>query len=51
MKKGFDISAWQKNENGTPYYDDTHMQQAKEEGNEFVIIKLGENYNVDEFFE
>ena len=51
MKKGFDISAWQENENGTPYYDEYRMQQAKEEGNEFVIIKLGENYNVDELFE
>ncbi len=51
MKKGFDISAWQEAENGIPYYDECRMQQAKEEGNEFVIIKLGENYNVDEFFE
>lgn len=51
MKKGFDISAWQEDENGTPYYDKYRMKQAKEEGNEFVIIKLGENYNVDEFFE
>ena len=51
MRKGFDISAWQEAENGAPYYDECHMQQAKEEGNEFVIIKLGENYNVDEFFE
>lgn len=51
MKKGFDISSWQENENGTPYYDECRMQQAKEEGNEFVIIKLGENYNVDDFFE
>ena len=47
MKKGFDISAWQEDENGTPYYDECRMQQAKEEGNECVIIKLGENYNVD----
>ena len=50
MKKGFDISAWQEDENGIPYYDECHMQRAKEEDNEFVIIKLGENYNVDEFF-
>lgn len=50
MKKGFDISAWQENENGTPYYDELRMKQAKEEGNEFVIIKLGENYRVDELF-
>lgn len=27
------------------------MEQAKAEGNEFVIIKLGEAYNVDEYFE
>ena len=47
MRKGFDISAWQEGENGAPYYDECRMQQAKEEGNEFVIIKLGENYNVD----
>lgn len=51
MKKGFDISAWQENENGASYYDEYRMQQAKDEGNEFVIIKLGENYTVDEFFE
>ena len=40
MKKGFDISAWQESENGVPYYDEYRMQQAKDEGNEFVIIKL-----------
>ena len=51
MKKGFDISAWQETESGIPYYDEHRMQQAKDEGNEFVIIKLGENYTVDEFFE
>nr|DAW13038.1 MAG TPA: hypothetical protein [Caudoviricetes sp.] len=27
------------------------MEQAKAEGNDFVIIKLGEAYNVDEYFE
>ena len=51
MKKGFDISAWQEKESGMPYYDEYRMRQAKDEGNEFVIIKLGENYTVDEFFE
>lgn len=50
MKKGFDISAWQEDENGKPYFNDERMLQAKAEGNEFVIIKLGENYCVDDFF-
>ena len=47
MKKGFDISAWQED----PYFNIERMEQAKAEGNEFVIIKLGEAYNVDEYFE
>lgn len=50
MKKGFDISAWQEDESGQPYFTDERMAQAKAEGNEFVIIKLGENYCVDDFF-
>ena len=50
MKKGFDISAWQEDGNGQPYFTDERMAQAKAEGNEFVIIKLGENYCVDDFF-
>ena len=51
MKKGFDISSWQEDNNGNPYFNLERMEQAKSEGNEFVIIKLGENYNVDDFFE
>lgn len=51
MRKGFDISAWQEDYNGTPYFNLERMEQAKAEGNEFVIIKLGEAYNVDEYFE
>ena len=50
MKKGFDISAWQEGPYGGPYFDLERFQQAKSEGNEFVIIKLGESYQVDEFF-
>lgn len=50
MKKGFDISAWQEDENRQLYFNDDRMAQAKAEGNEFVIIKLGENYCVDDFF-
>lgn len=51
MRKGFDISAWQEDYNGNPYFNLERMKQAKAEGNEFVIIKLGEAYNVDEYFE
>lgn len=51
MRKGFDISAWQEDYNGIPYFNLARMEQAKAEGNEFVIIKLGEAYNVDEYFE
>ena len=51
MRKGFDISAWQEDYNGNPYFNIERMKQAKAEGNEFVIIKLGEAYNVDEYFE
>ena len=50
VKKGFDISAWQEGPYGGPYFDLERFQQAKAEGNEFVIIKLGESYQVDEFF-
>ena len=51
MKKGFDISAWQEDYNGNPYFNVEQMEQAKAEGNDFVIIKLGEAFNVDEYFE
>lgn len=51
MRKGFDISAWQEDYNGNSYFNLERMEQAKAEGNEFVIIKLGEAYNVDEYFE
>ena len=51
MRKGFDISAWREDYNGNPYFNLERMEQAKAEGNEFVIIKLGEAYNVDEYFE
>lgn len=51
MKKGFDISAWQEDYNGNSYFNIERMEQAKAEGNEFVIIKLGEAFNVDEYFE
>ena len=51
MKKGFDISAWQEDYNGNPYFNVERMDQAKSEGNEFVIIKLGESFNLDEYFE
>ena len=51
MRKGFDISAWQEDYNGKPYFNLERMEQAKAEGNDFVIIKLGEAYNVDEYFE
>lgn len=29
MKKGFDISAWQEAENGTPYYDECLCNKLK----------------------
>ena len=51
MRKGFDISAWQEDYNGNHYFNLERMEQAKAEGNDFVIIKLGEAYNVDEYFE
>lgn len=51
MRKGFDISAWQEDYNGNPYFNVARMEQAKAEGNDFVIIKLGEAFNVDEYFE
>lgn len=51
MKKGFDISAWQEDYKGNPYFNLERMEQAKAEGNDFVIIKLGEAFNVDEYFE
>lgn len=50
MRKGFDISAWQECPYSGPYFDLERFQQAKAEGNEFVIIKLGESYQVDDFF-
>lgn len=50
MRKGFDISAWQEGPYGGPYFDVERFQQAKAEGNEFVIIKLGESFQVDEYF-
>lgn len=50
MIKGFDISSWQDNGYGAPYFNVDRMRQAKEEGNEFVIIKLGENLREDDFF-
>lgn len=50
MTKGFDISAWQEDGNGRPYFDCGRMQQAKEEGNDFVIVKIGEAYQEDVFF-
>lgn len=50
MKKGFDISAWQEDDYGHPQFDVEHFQRAKDEGNSFVIIKLGEGYQVDTFF-
>ena len=49
--KGFDISSWQADGNGNPLFDYDRFTQAKNEGNEFVIIKLGEAYQVDEFFQ
>ena len=49
--KGFDISSWQADDNGNPLFTYDRLVQAKEEGNEFVIIKLGESYQVDEFFQ
>lgn len=49
--KGFDISSWQADNNGNPLFDYDRFVQAKNEGNEFVIIKLGESYKVDEFFQ
>lgn len=51
MRKGFDISAWQEDCNGNPYFNLERMEKAKAEGNDFVIIKLGEAFNVDEYFE
>ena len=48
---GFDISSWQADDNGNPLFDYDRFTQAKNEGNEFVIIKLGESYQVDEFFQ
>lgn len=51
MKKGFDISAWQADYNGAPLFDYDRFYKAKNEGNEFVIVKLGEAYQVDEFFQ
>lgn len=50
MAKGFDISAWQDDGTGYPYFNLWKMQQAKEEGNQFVIIKLGEAFQEDTFF-
>ena len=32
MKKGFDISAWQEDYNGNPYFNVERMEQAKAEG-------------------
>lgn len=49
--KGFDISSWQADDNGNPLFDYDRFVQAKNEGNEFVIIKLGESYQIDEFFQ
>ena len=50
MTNGFDISAWQADTNGMPLFDVSRMSRAKEEGNSFVIIKLGEGFQEDEFF-
>lgn len=50
MKKGFDISAWQADGNGNPLFDYDRFCRAKAEGFDFVIIKLGESYQVDELF-
>lgn len=50
MTNGFDISAWQADVNGMPLFDVSRMSRAKEEGNSFVIIKLGEGFQEDEFF-
>lgn len=50
MRKGFDISAWQADADGDPLFNYERFTQAKEEGNEFVIVKLGEYFNVDKFF-
>lgn len=50
MTNGFDISAWQADINGMPLFDVSRMSRAKEEGNSFVIIKLGEGFQEDEFF-
>lgn len=44
MIKGFDISAWQED-----YFTVDKMKQAKAEGNEFVIVKLGEGFREDEY--
>lgn len=49
--KGFDISSWQADDNGNPLFTYDRFVQSKNEGNEFVIIKLGESYQVDEFFQ
>lgn len=50
MKRGFDISAWQMDINGRPLFGFDRMRQAKAEGNEFVIVKLGEGLQEDELF-
>lgn len=50
MKKGFDISAWQADWAGNPLFTYERFAQAKAEGYDFVIVKLGESYQVDEFF-
>lgn len=44
MEKGFDISAWQED-----YFTVDRMKQAKDEGNTFVIVKLGESFREDEY--
>lgn len=51
ISKGFDVSAWQEDGNGRPLFTCERMKQAKEEGADFVIIKLGENFTVDEHFQ
>lgn len=44
MEKGFDISDWQED-----YFTVERMQQAKDEGNTFVIVKLGESFRECEY--
>lgn len=51
MTKGFDISSWQADESGQPIFNADRMALAKEEGQDFVIVKLGESYQVDDFFQ